>query len=57
LAFGKADDALTAICAYRCQTLAETRLRGDYLPSDHLGTEALTPKHIEALLQSACAEA
>jgi hypothetical protein len=50
-------EAMAALCAYRCQTLAETRLRGGYLASDHLGADALTQEHIEALLQSSRAEA
>ena len=50
-------EAMAALCAYRCRTLAETRLRGAYLASDHLGADALTQEQIGALLQSSCAEA
>ena len=50
-------EAMLALCAYRPASLAETRLKGGYLASDHLGYEALTPEHIEALLQSASGEA
>lgn len=49
--------AVAALCAFRRQTLAETRLRGGYLASDHLGADALTWEHIEALLQSSRTEA
>ncbi len=45
--------AMLALCSYRCVTLAETRLKGGYLASDHLGEGFLTPEHIEALLRSA----
>jgi hypothetical protein len=44
-----ADDALTAICAFRCATLAETRLKGDrwstQLAADHL---VITAGNLEA---------
>jgi hypothetical protein len=51
------NDAMLALCSYRCRTVAETRVRGAYMASDHLGVDALTCEHMEALLQSACAEA
>ena len=50
------NDAMLALCSYRCGTLAETRVRGAYMASDHLGVDALTAEHMEALLQSPCAE-
>jgi hypothetical protein len=56
-AYAAEGEAMLALCAYRCATLAETRLKGGYLASDHLGYEALTPEHIEALLQSSRVEA
>ena len=49
-------EAMLVLCAYRCTTLAETRLKGGYLASEHL-TEILEPEHIQALLQSHRVEA
>ena len=51
------NDAMLALCSYRCGTVAETRVRGAYMASDHLGADALTSEHMGALLQSSCVEA
>jgi hypothetical protein len=49
-------EAMTALCSYRCTTIAETRLKGGYLSSNPLGVDALTVENMKALLQSSRAE-
>ncbi len=49
--------AMLVLCSYRCRTPAEGRARASYISSDRLGVGALSERHIEALLQSACVEA
>ena len=50
-------EALLALCSYRPVSLAETRLRGGYLSSEHLGVDAFDVKQLEALLNSSCVDA
>ena len=50
------EQALLALCSYRPVSLAETRLRGGYLSSEHLGVDAFDVKQLEALLNSSCAD-
>ncbi len=35
------DAALTALCAYRCMTTKDARIKANYLSSDEVGAEAL----------------
>lgn len=55
-ALQESDDALLAICSYRCRSLAEMRLKGDYLASENPGIEEME-EHVKALLQSSSVEA
>ena len=45
------DDALTALCAYRPETIAEVRQRGEYL-ANHAKRGVFQPHQLDALLDS-----
>jgi hypothetical protein len=46
-------DALLAVCAFRCCTLEEARLKADYLAkAPGLATDGLQDEHVMTLLQS-----
>ncbi|VTZ27241.1 conserved hypothetical protein [Methylocella tundrae] len=46
------DEALTALCAYRCATLKEVQIKADYLSADHIEVEWFEERHFKALLQA-----
>jgi hypothetical protein len=49
-------EAAIAVCAYRCRTLEETRIKAKYLASAP-GLKDLWEDHVEALLESFIGEA
>jgi hypothetical protein len=46
------EEALTALCAYPCETMAEARIKAEYLASTVAFSDGLEAEHTEALILS-----